>query len=108
MGAPAYPGPGAPFGQPQTLDEQTEPVDFSSPTEPVNFSLSRPLDYGATPDYARPPPGCAPDNAYGHTPDRTHDFRNMNGKKLRLLFIALMLKITHNININTSFAFTNH
>ncbi|XP_063612934.1 uncharacterized protein LOC134786316, partial [Penaeus indicus] len=77
----AYPGGGAPFQQPP-IDEQTEPVDFSSPAEPVNFSLARPLEYGVTPDYARAPtaPACPPhDNGYAATPDRTHDFRNMNG-----------------------------
>lgn len=80
----AYPGGGAPFQQPP-IDEQTEPVDFSSPAEPVNFSLARPLEYGVTPDYARAPtaPACPPhDNGYAATPDRTHDFRNMNGKPL--------------------------
>ncbi|XP_069156713.1 myelin transcription factor 1 isoform X4 [Procambarus clarkii] len=77
-----YPGGGAPFQQPPGIDEQTEPVDFSSPAEPVNFSLARPLEYGVTPDYSRAPtaPACPPhDNSYATTPDRTHDFRNMNG-----------------------------
>ncbi|XP_042210332.1 myelin transcription factor 1-like isoform X3 [Homarus americanus] len=77
-----YPGGGAPFQQPPGIDEQTEPVDFSSPAEPVNFSLARPLEYGVTPDYSRAPtaPACPPhDNTYATTPDRTHDFRNMNG-----------------------------
>ncbi|XP_063850366.1 mucin-19-like, partial [Scylla paramamosain] len=76
-----YPGGGAPYQQP-AIDEQTEPVDFSAPTEPVNFSLARPLDYGVTPDYSRAPtaPACTPhDNGYAAAPDRTHDFRNMNG-----------------------------
>ncbi|CAL4123021.1 unnamed protein product, partial [Meganyctiphanes norvegica] len=71
-----YPTTG-PYTQPP-IDEQTEPVDFSSPTEPVNFSLTRPLDYGVTPDYSRGP--TAPhENPYATTPDRAHDFRNMNG-----------------------------
>nr|XP_053650361.1 uncharacterized protein LOC128700902 [Cherax quadricarinatus] len=77
-----YPGGGAPFQHPPSIDEQTEPVDFSSPAEPVNFSLARPLEYGVTPDYSRAPtaPACPPhDNTYATTPDRTHDFRNMNG-----------------------------
>ncbi|KAK3849194.1 hypothetical protein Pcinc_044039, partial [Petrolisthes cinctipes] len=70
----------APFQQPPTIDEQTEPVDFSSPAEPVNFSLARPLEYGVTPDYTRAAPTCPPhDNGYTTTPDRSHDFRNMNG-----------------------------
>ena len=59
-------------------------MDFSAPTEPVNFSLARPLDYGVTPDYSRAPtaPACTPhDNGYAAAPDRTHDFRNMNGKQ---------------------------
>ncbi|KAK4300442.1 hypothetical protein Pmani_027352, partial [Petrolisthes manimaculis] len=75
-----YPGGSAPFQQPATIDEQTEPVDFSSPAEPVNFSLARPLEYGVTPDYTRAAPTCPPhDNGYTTTPDRSHDFRNMNG-----------------------------
>ncbi|KAK7083563.1 hypothetical protein SK128_009615, partial [Halocaridina rubra] len=76
-------GGGGPFQQPQSIDEQTEPVDFSSPAEPVNFSLARPLEYGVTPDYTRAPTAsvCPPhDNTYVTTPDRTHDYRNMNGK----------------------------
>ncbi|KAA0200272.1 hypothetical protein HAZT_HAZT009243 [Hyalella azteca] len=74
LGGVVYPGHPPTFGQPAPIDEQTEPVDFSSPNEPVNFSLPRPLDY--------PPPahhGCpAPDPGYAS--DRAaHDFRNMNG-----------------------------
>lgn len=74
-----YPGGTTPFAQPTPIDEQTEPVDFSSSTEPVNFSLSRPpLDYVS--DYTRGP-GCGPPEAgYITAPDRTHDFRNMNGR----------------------------
>lgn len=77
-----YPGGGAPFQQPTAIDEQTEPVDFSSPAEPVNFSLARPLEYGVTPDYSRAASACPPthDNGYATTTDRTHDFRNMNGE----------------------------
>ena len=70
--------PATAFPQPPSIDEQTEPVDFSSTTEPVNFSLPRPhLDYVA--DYARTASCTGPEAGYLSTQDRAQDFRNMNG-----------------------------
>ena len=77
LGGIVYPSHPSNMGQP--VDEQTEPVDFSSPNEPVNFSLPRPFEYPPPAHHGCPPPETGYDR---------HDFRNMNG--------SLRLYLCHN------------
>ena len=80
-----YPGEAVPVGPgfvgPRSIEEQTEPVDFSTANEPVNFSGVRPVPAfsttaGAAGGYSRE---STPDSGGSHYLDT---YRDANGKQL--------------------------
>lgn len=84
--SPMYPGEAVPvnpgFIGPRSIEEQTEPVDFSTANEPVNFSGGiRPI-----PGFSGPGGGYSrestPDSGGSHYMD---NYRDANGKKIKLL-----------------------
>jgi hypothetical protein len=82
--SPMYPGEAVPVGPgfvgPRSIEEQTEPVDFSTANEPVNFSSGvRPVPgfstaTGAAGGYSRE---STPDSGGSHYLDT---YRDANGK----------------------------
>ena len=94
-----YPGEAVPVGPgfvgPRSIEEQTEPVDFSTANEPVNFSSGvRPVPAfstaaGTTGGYSRE---STPDSGGSHYLDT---YRDANGKyEMTISLLQLAAKIT--------------